>query len=338
LHSPLRTSAPLAVFAFNRPEHLRRTLTALLSCEGVDQTPITVFIDGPRSPKDTAAVAATRRVAEQMLGGTATIKAAGANQGLARSITSGVSELVEKHGRVIVLEDDLEVSRGFLTYMNSALDRYAENESVFQISGHMFDVPEFRSRTDAVCLPFTTTWGWATWARAWKIYDPAATGWEALLADPQRRRRFDLNGAYPYSAMLVRQMRGRLDSWGIRWYWSVFKVGGVSIFPPQTMVRNTGLDGSGTHGRGRMADFGQTELRAATAPLLLAACPIVDPADFAQATRAIWRLNGGWRGVAMTLLRQLLDRLPERAALIAPASSNGASQSRSGKLDTRSKL
>ena len=297
------------MFAFNRPEHLRRTLTALLSCEGVDQTPITVFIDGPRSPKDTASVAATRRVAEQMLGGTATIKAAGANQGLARSITSGVSELVEKHGRVIVLEDDLEVSRGFLTYMNSALDRYAENESVFQISGHMCDVPEFRSRTDAVCLPFTTTWGWATWARAWKIYDPAATGWESLLTDRQERRRFDLNGTYPYSAMLFRQMRAKSDSWGIRWYWAVFKEGGVCVFPPQSLIRNFGYDGTGTHGKGVVAQFRPRDDWTPPFHVTLPLSAEVSGTDLRAVSNAIWRLNGGWLGIGLAAFQNMLGRL-----------------------------
>ena len=94
----------------------------------------------------------------------------------------------------------------------------------------------------------TTTWGWATWARAWEAYDPAATGWEQLQQDRPLRRRFDLDGAYPYTWLMKRQQRGQSDSWGIRWYWSVFQAQGLSVFPPRTLVSNTGQDGSGTHG------------------------------------------------------------------------------------------
>lgn len=297
------------MFAYKRPEHLRRTLTALLNCEAVEQTPITVFIDGPQSPRDTAAVAATRGVAEQLLGSTATIEVAETNRGLARSITSGVSRLVEEHGRIIVLEDDLEVSRGFLSYMNMALDLYAENDNVFQISGHMFDVPEFRSRTRALFLPFTTTWGWATWARAWRLYDPSAEGWQTLLADRRQRLLFDLNGAYPYAAMLYRQMRAGTDSWGIRWYWAVFKAGGLCVFPPRSLVRNWGYDGTGTHGSGVVAEFDAGD---DWEPPLIVEPPLsikVDAADLATISAAIWRLNGGWKGAAVAAIQDVVSRL-----------------------------
>ena len=101
-----------------------------------------------------------------MLGGRATYRFRDDNAGLARSIISGVHMLTEEHGNVIVIEDDLVLAPGFLAYMSAALRRYADEPSVYQISGHAFDTPELAGATKAAFLPFTTTWGWATWRRA----------------------------------------------------------------------------------------------------------------------------------------------------------------------------
>ncbi|MEM8749323.1 MAG: hypothetical protein AAGF28_03430, partial [Pseudomonadota bacterium] len=227
-------NAPVAVFAFNRPDHLRRTLQTLMDCTGADRSPITVFCDGPRSDAEKDAVAATRQTARDLLGNATDIREAATNQGLARSIIGGVSELVERDGRAIVIEDDLDLAPCFIEYMNAALNRYADTESVFQISGHMFDVPAFSDRTEAIFLPFTTTWGWATWDRAWTHFDPEARGWERLNSDRALRSRFNLNGTYDYTALMKMQMAGKSNSWGIRWYWSVFEQNGLVLFPPKS--------------------------------------------------------------------------------------------------------
>jgi hypothetical protein len=188
--------------------------------------------------------------------------------------------------------------------MNSALERYSSLENVYQISGHMFDVREFADRQDALFLPLTTTWGWATWGRAWKSFDATATGWQHLRQDRQLRRRFDLDGAYPYTWLMERQQQGQSDSWGIRWYWSVFRRGGVSLFPPVSLVGNTGQDGSGTHGRGVMADFKLKGGRAAPMPPKLPEDVTVRKEDFTLVKNTIWRQNGGWRGWSINQLRQ----------------------------------
>ena len=64
------------------------------------------------------------------------------------------------------------------------------------------------------------------------LFDPAAEGWERLIDDSILRRRFDMDGVYHYSQMLQRQMSGEIDSWAIRWYWTVFKATGIVLFRP----------------------------------------------------------------------------------------------------------
>jgi GNT-I family len=297
--------APIAVFAYRRPDHLRRALQTLAACPEFADSEIHVFVDGPRGAEDFEAVTETRALARAVLASRAAYRFSETNRGLAPSVIGGVTELVERYGRVVVVEDDLEVAPDFLAYMNAALDRYADDEPVMQVSGHMYDVPALAGRSDAVMLPFTTTWGWATWARAWRHFDAAAIGWEVLARDAELRRAFNLDGTYDYASMLEKQMAGRSSSWGIRWYWSVFRRAGLVVYPPVTRVRNTGFDGSGTHRRGALRRFG-TAVPSALQPVVF---PAVggDAACLVEVKRAIWRQNGGWLGYGIDRARRLVS-------------------------------
>jgi len=302
--------APIVVFAYRRPEHLRRTLQSLMHCDGFEDSHVIVYGDGPRSDEERPSTEATRQVAREMLGSRAEYRFSDVNLGLSQSVIRGVTEVTDRFGRAIVLEDDLQVAPGFLAYVNSALDRYAETPSVFQVSGYQFDVPEFATRRSALFLPLTVSWGWATWKRAWDCFDPLATGWERLLADESLRRRFDLGGIYGYSTMLVRQMAGVRDSWAVRWYWTAFRNEALTIFPPATLVRNTGFDGSGTHGRGLLRTFAATSSEwLAGKPFGLHETVSVDMRDLAIVKKALWITNGRWYGAAIDRLRWIATRM-----------------------------
>lgn len=116
-----------------------------------------------------------------------------------------------------------------------------------QISAYQYRSPFLARRDIGGFQHFATTWGWATWARAWSKFDASARGWEAVREDPAVREAFDAGGVYPFSDMLEKQMSGKLDSWGIRWSWSVFRNNGLTLMPPRSLVRNIGFDGTATH-------------------------------------------------------------------------------------------
>jgi GT2 family glycosyltransferase len=168
------------------------------------------------------------------------------NVGLARSVVEGVTQVCDSHGRAIVVEDDLVLSTTFLAYMNEALERFRDDERILHVGGYMFPV-ELGCPHDSVFLPFTSSWGWGTWSRAWRHYDPTASAYAALERDRAARRRFDLDGSKAFFEMLRAARAGRLDSWGIRWYLSVFARGGLSIYPRRSLVRNEGFGEDATH-------------------------------------------------------------------------------------------
>jgi Glycosyl transferase family 2 len=303
--------APIAIFIYNRPDHLRATLATLTACTGFADSPVIVFGDGPKRDDQWPAVDAARAVAREVLGERATYRFSPVNKGLARSIIDGVGAVVAEHGRVIVVEDDLALAPGFLNYMNTALDWYADQPHIFQVSGYAFAVPELRDSTMAVMLPWTTTWGWGTWDRAWQQLDEASTGWQQLETDAGLRRRFNLDGVYDYATLFQRQMKGLSDSWGIRWYWTVFKAGGLVVFPPQTLVRNTGMDGSGSHGRGLFRRFDGVDQADMTRAIEFPR-PIVVEATRRAVVRAVWQQNGGWLGLVIDRLKKVAVSLKGR--------------------------
>lgn len=240
--------APIAVFAYRRARSLARTLDDLQACAEYDRSPVHVFSDGPKNDAARRDVAAVREMLARRRTPNMTIVESPENRGLARSIIDGVDRLTREYGRVIVIEDDLRLSPLTLAWFNRALEAYEHDERVMQVSGYVHTVPALRRTDAAFFLPLTTTWGWATWRRAWDLFDPASPGWEDLRTDSQLAQRFDLGGVYPYSQMMAHQMEAGLDSWGIRFYWSVFSSNGVGLFPPISFVKNHGVDLKATHG------------------------------------------------------------------------------------------
>jgi hypothetical protein len=106
--------------------------------------------------------------------------------------------------------------------------------------------------------------------------------------------------------MMERQMAGQRDSWGIRWYWTVFKHGGITLYPPLTLVRNEGMDGSGSHGRGIFRKYSGAAVPR-TGPFELPSAQ-VDERAFAAVRHAIWRQNGGVMGKLIDTAKRMAAR------------------------------
>lgn len=247
---------PLALFTYNRPDHVRLALEAILRCRRLSECAVYIYCDGPAAAGLLPSVTASRAVVHEWADRLdARVIERDQNLGLARSIFAGVSELCEKFGRVIVLEDDFIASPDFLEYMLSALDRYENEPSVYQVSAYVFPIRVPRG-LDTFFLPVTTTRGWGTWWRAWKRFDWECKGAAQLLEDGDTRRRFNLDDSFSYSRLLSDCVSGRRQSWGVRWWWCVFRNSGLVLYPRRPLVWVGGWDGSGTNCAGKQ-DFDQ---------------------------------------------------------------------------------
>lgn len=248
INKPAATDyAPIALFVYGRAEHTRRTLEALRANKLAEASDLFIFSDGAKNEAATAKITDVRALLRQITGfRTVTIIERDQNYGLANSIVDGVTTLCARFGQVIVVEDDLLTSPGFLTYMNLGLNRYADSPKVFQVAAYNL-CGNLPGANDAFFLPFCSSWGWATWSRAWKIWDAEGSGFERLQTDRDLRYRFDLNGSYPYYRMLCDQRQKKNNSWAIRWYLSIFLSDGLTLYPRNSLVENIGFDGSGEH-------------------------------------------------------------------------------------------
>jgi hypothetical protein len=238
---------PLAIFTYNRPSHTRQTLEAAARCKRFDECEVVIFCDGLKNEVHRVSVEATREVVQAWSQNhPARIVIREQNLGLKKSIETGVGDLCRQYGRVIVLEDDILVSEAFIDFMLLALDHYENDDRVMQVAGFTFPFAP-QAAQGAMLLPLSTTWGWATWERAWQHYNPDPTHAHAVLQDRKKAKSFDLEGAYPYTDMLAGVAEGKTQSWGVLFWFVVWHRGGLVVYPLQSLVQNIGFDGSGVN-------------------------------------------------------------------------------------------
>lgn len=238
--------APILLFAYNRPRHLQHTVEALAHNPLAQESELFVFSDGARTEDDREDVELVRSYIHTIEGFKTVHRIErDRNYGLAANIIDGVTDIVNRYGRVIVLEDDLVTAPGFLQFMNDALDTYADEPRVGHIQA--YDFTQNPRLPETFLIKFTGSWGWATWQRAWQHFNPDG---QYLLNELHRRhltRRFDFNGKYGFTRMLRRQVEGKNNSWAIRWNASLFLQDILSLNVGRSLVQNEGFDGSGTH-------------------------------------------------------------------------------------------
>lgn len=243
----MSTLAPVALFVYNRPEHTRRTIDALRANHLAETTSLYVFSDASRDENSIDAVRQVRDLILDIPGfASVTVVSREHNFGLADSIIDGVGMLCERFGRVIVLEDDLQTSPHFLTFMNDGLDAYAADLRVQSICGYMYPI-SLAPDASSFFLRVPNSWGWATWANRWAMFNRDG---HALFEEIQSRgltRVFNANGPHSYIKMLKDQIAGRNHSWFIRWHATGFLEQMLTLYPAQALVRNIGIDGSGVH-------------------------------------------------------------------------------------------
>lgn len=243
--------APIVLFVYNRPEHTKAILDSLNECRLIERSKLIIFADAAKNSSEVHKVNSVKSIIEsKKLRCNTEIVYQDSNFGLRKSITSGVSQVLDIYEKIIVLEDDLILHKDFLDFLNEALFEFKNNEKVYQISGFQFDVSFFK-RYKYVSMPNISTWGWGTWKRAWKLSDDLALSrmLQNIKSNKILARKYNMGGFYDYTKLLGKEVEGDLNSWGIRFYNEVFKNEGKVIYPGESLVGNNGF-GSGTNTTG----------------------------------------------------------------------------------------
>lgn len=240
----------IVLFAFNRPNLLQQTLSALAANDLADTASLTIFCDGPRNEKDEPNIRSVRELAKNARGfATLEVVEHNQNMGCAASVIHGLTEMFRLHERLIVIEDDIVTSPYTLRFLSDGLAHYEDNEKVFNIAAwtppHIIRHLPTGYPYDVYAIPRFNCWGWASWRDRFQSIDWEVTDYQEFKNSPQLRNAFNAGGN-DLSTMLDEQMQGKIDAWDIRADYTRFKKNMLGINPVRSYALNIGM-GSGTH-------------------------------------------------------------------------------------------
>ena len=243
--------APVALFVYNRLKHTSQVLEALDQNDDADKTELYIFSDASADETEAENVMLVRKLITDYSQHNSFYKThlvlAEKNKGLSKSLIEGITEMINRYGRIIVLEDDHVTSRDFIRFMNAALDYYEADRRVWSISGFTPDLKVLHHyHKDVYCGCRGYCWGWGTWKNRFELVDWKVSDYDAFMRDKKAQREFN-RGGMDMTPLLMMQHNGTVNSWAIRWCYQEYKEHMLTIFPSHSKVKNIGFDGSGTN-------------------------------------------------------------------------------------------
>ena len=237
--------APIVLFVYNRPWHTQQTVEALQKNKLASESELFIYSDEAKNDDARVSVDEVRKYIDNITGfKKITVIKRDKNWGLSNSIIDGVTKIVNEYGRIIVLEDDLVTSPYFLKFMNEGLTMYENEDKVASIHGYIYPIDNL---PNTFFIKGADCWGWATWKRAWDVFEPNGQKILDELKSRGLEKGADFNNSYGLTQMLKDQIKGKNNSWAVRWYMSAFLKDMLTLYPGKSYVQNIGNDDSGTH-------------------------------------------------------------------------------------------
>lgn len=242
--------SPIVLFIYNRPSHTKQTLEALSANTLASESDLIVFCDGPKENATQEQIEKIRQTREVVKSKqwckTVEIRESDVNKGLAASIIDGVTEIVNKFGKIIVLEDDIVTGKYFLEYMNTALEKYEDEKRVFHICGYRYPI-KTKEKSGSYFYPVMDCWGWATWSDRWQFFKKDAPYYKNIFSKKMIKA-FNMDGADKDKwSQIERNLSGEINTWAIFWGASIFLQDGLCLSPSTSLVKNIGMDNTGEH-------------------------------------------------------------------------------------------
>lgn len=246
-NSQVSQPAPIVLFVYNRPIHTRKTLEILEQNPLAHKTELYIFSDGAKANNtNKQQVREVREVIrEPFKFATVHIIEREKNFGLAKNVIDGVTKVVNQHGKVIVLEDDVLLAPYALDYFNDALNKYKDIDKVMHVGAYMYNIDRSNLK-ETFFTRLSMSQAWATWKESWIHFEHDI---DVLIAkfDEEKIRAFSFDRTMNFWKQINEQKNGKIDSWAIRWYASIFLKNGLAIQTKYSLLDNIGHDGSGVH-------------------------------------------------------------------------------------------
>lgn len=252
------TDLPVLVTMFNRPDHASRLINVLAK---VRPRRLFLTVDGPRAgvSGDEEGTRACRDLVSRVdWDCKVETRFRVANLGCREGMIDGVSWFFDQVDEGVILEDDCIPDRDFFRYAAATLARFGREPGFMQLSGYSHVE---NPAGEIYFLPLTSSWGWGTTRSVWQEFIGKRSGFAADFENHTGlHEAFDLGGRFPYSKMFLRNLKGKVSSWAILFYWHVFRAGGLVAYPAENLIRNIGFDGSGSHCGARTEDASSNDL------------------------------------------------------------------------------
>lgn len=239
-------NSPIVLFCYNRLYHLQDVIDSIKKNSLAKESKLYIFSDNFKNEGDKDAVLAVRKYLKTITGFKSVhIFESQLNKGLTQSIIDGVSEVICKYGKIIVLEDDCVVSPYFLDYMNSALDKYQDDDAVMHINGYIPNI-DSSMLNETFFISHMFCWGWGTWKQSWDCYEKNPKKLRSLFNNKMKKK-FNFNGHYDVFSQIIQNDKGKIDTWAVFWGAIVFLKESFCLTPKTPLVQNIGTDSSGTN-------------------------------------------------------------------------------------------
>ena len=247
-------AAPVLLFTYSRPKHTEEAIIALSKNELATETEVFAYTCDPGNDEIAPYVEETKNVLRKYYNSSLfksfNIVDRGEYVPLGSAMANAVTEVIEKYGRIIVVEDDIITSSDFLKFMNDALDFYEDSEEIFSISGYSFGMDSIKNLEDTVYLiRRNCPWGWATWKNRWDNYDILSKDY--LKSTFDRNVRNELRLWSEDLPMLMDELflkEGCLDmNWEQQMRYRQCVLGMYTVCPRISKVKNIGFTGMRTN-------------------------------------------------------------------------------------------
>ena len=172
-----------------------------------------------------------------------------ANLGCKNSVSSAISWFFEHEESGVIIEDDCVPSLSFFRFCDELLDRYQENEKILSICASCFQPKSPCGDQSYYFSKYTHCWGWATWRRAWKLYDKNLESWPSFKKAGGLARYSDGCAVYVdhFSRIYDEVHAGKIDTWDFQWTFVGVSHDMVSIIPSVNLSQNIGFGKDSTH-------------------------------------------------------------------------------------------
>lgn len=241
--------APIIIFSYKRLNSLKKLIDSIKLNKKHNFHKIYIFSDNYKSNTDKKEVNKVRLYCKKIKFKNKKIIFRKKNYGLAKNIISGVSYVIKKHGKAIILEDDLIVGKHFLKFMNDSLENYKFEKKIWHITGWSHNINILNKSENIYFNRHMICWGWATWLDRWKYFkrnpNKIIKSWNRT-----KIREFDQYGVYNNWSQIIRNQKKKINTWAVFWNATIFENKGLCLNPTKSLVLNNGLDSLSTNMKG----------------------------------------------------------------------------------------